>query len=168
MRPAHLLGSLALSSLAVVGVAGAAVADEQPSLSITPSPGRPGGTVVVSLSGGCSASSATATSDAFTGSVPLSKGSAGVYTGNATIRSNATPGNHTVDVDCPGGATSTFTIRIASASPTSSPTPTGVRGGLGGAQGGTTSTDIAIGVGMVALAGAGTVLVLRRRARANA
>ncbi|MFM9370068.1 hypothetical protein [Streptomyces sp. Da 82-17] len=168
MRPAPLLGSLVLSSLAVVGVAGAAVAGEQPSLSITPSPAPPGASVVVSVSGGCSASSATATSDAFTGSVPLSTGSAGIYTGNATIKSNATPGRHTVDVACPGGGTSTYSITVAgSASPSASPAPArGVRGGLGGAQDGTTGTDIAIGAGLVALAGAGTVVVLRRRARA--
>ncbi|NBE52569.1 hypothetical protein [Streptomyces boluensis] len=164
MRPAHLLGSLALSTLAVVGAAGAAVADEQPSLSISPSPGTPGESVVVSVSGGCSASSATATSDAFTTSVPLSTGSAGIYTGNATIRRNATPGSHSVSVACPGGATSTYTITIGR----STPEPLGVRGGLGGAQEGTTGTDIAIGTGLVALAGAGTALVLRRRSRSGA
>ncbi|MDI3421992.1 hypothetical protein [Streptomyces luteolus] len=167
MRPAHLLGSLAVSSLAVVGVAGAAVAEPQPSLSITPSPAPPGASVVVSVSGGCTASSATATSDAFTRSVPLSSGSGGFYTGNATIKRNARPGSHTVDVACPGGGTSTYSITVAG--PSASPSPTrGVRGGLGGAHEGTTGTDIAIGVGLVALAGAGTVAVLRRRARAGA
>lgn len=164
-RPAHLLGSLALSSLAVVGVAGAAVAEPQPSLSITPSPAPPGSSVVVSVSGGCTADSATATSDAFTASVPLSTGSAGIYTGNATIKPTATPGSHNVSVACPGGATSTYSITVSGSS--ASPAPArGVRGGVGGAMDGTTGTDIAIGVGLVALAGAGTVLVLRRRSRA--
>ncbi|MDI3387875.1 hypothetical protein QIS99_16955 [Streptomyces sp. B-S-A8] len=156
MRAAHLLGSLALASLAVVGVRGQAVAGPEPSLSITPSPAPPGASVVVSVSGGCTASSATATSDAFTARVPLSMGSAGVYTGNATIKSDAAPGTHKVDVACPGGGTSTYTIQVAAR---------GVRGGLGGVQDGTTGTDIAIGVGLVALAGAGTIAVLRRRGR---
>ena len=127
VRPA--LTTAALTAAAFTVVAPQALADPQPSLSITPSPGRPGQSVVVSVDGGCTADSATATSDAFTASVPLSTGSARVYTGNGTIRSDARPGTHEVSVACPGGATSSYTITVGAAG-----SGRGVRAGTGGSQ----------------------------------
>ncbi len=102
----------------------------EPSLSITPSPGRPGQSVVVSVSGGCTAPSATARSNVFTQNVQLSTGSAGVYTGTGTIRADARAGTHAVSVSCPAGR-STYSITVAGAT-----TPErGVRAGAGGSYG---------------------------------
>ncbi|MDG4860912.1 hypothetical protein P8605_22550 [Streptomyces sp. T-3] len=158
MRVARLLATAALTSIALGAGAGAALADDQASLSINPSPGVPGSTVVVSVSGGCTASSATATSDAFTASVPLSTGSARIYTGTATIKSTATAGTHSVNVDCPGGGTSTYAITVGS-----STTVKGVRGGLGGSVDGMNTTELAAGSALLAAAVVGGVFVVRRR-----
>ncbi|CAM5695618.1 LPXTG cell wall anchor domain-containing protein OS=Streptomyces alboniger OX=132473 GN=CP975_01255 PE=4 SV=1 [Streptomyces alboniger] len=155
VRPALTTAALAAAALTVV--APQALADPQPSLSITPSPGKPGQSVVVSVDGGCTADSATATSDAFTRSVPLSTGSARVYTGNGTIRSDARPGSHDVSVSCPGGATSSYTITVGSAAP-----GRGVHAGTGGTQD-NDGIYVAGGVALV-LAGCGYgVYRLRRR-----
>ncbi|MBW5423476.1 hypothetical protein GKQ77_18200 [Streptomyces sp. BG9H] len=138
-------------------------AGTQPSLSITPSPGKPGQSVVVSVSGGCTAASATATSGAFTQSVPLSTGSAGIYTGTGTIRPDARPGSHTVNVACPGGATSTYAITVAGAAATPTTAPDrGVRAGTGGSR---TAEAVYVGAGgaLVLIAGGYTVYRMRRR-----
>ncbi|WP_399920635.1 hypothetical protein [Streptomyces kanamyceticus] len=130
----------------------------EPSLSITPSPGRPGQSVVVSVSGGCTADSATARSNAFTQNVQLSTGSAGVYTGTGTIRADARAGSHTVSVSCPGGGTSTYSITVAGAT-----TPErGVRAGGGGSHGADV-VYIGAGVALVLAAGGYTAYRLRRR-----
>ncbi|MEU1024308.1 hypothetical protein ABZ366_19870 [Streptomyces sp. NPDC005904] len=132
----------------------------QPSLSITPSPGRPGQSVVVSVSGGCHAPSATARSDAFTQNVQLSTGSAGIYTGTGTIRPDAHAGTHTVHVSCPGGGTSTYSITVAGAT---TPTPErGVRAGTGGSRG-VDAGYVGAGVALVLAAGGYTVYRTRRR-----
>ncbi|MGV9884122.1 hypothetical protein [Streptomyces sp. NPDC003006] len=132
--------------------------DGQPSLSINPSPGRPGQSVVVSVSGGCAAESATASSDAFTESVPLSTGSAGIYTGTGTIRADARAGSHSVNVSCPGGGTSTYSITVAGAT---SP-ERGVRAGTGGSLG-TDALYVGAGVALVLVAGGYTAYRMRRR-----
>ncbi|QEV16315.1 hypothetical protein [Streptomyces alboniger] len=136
-------------------------AGTQPSLSITPSPGRPGQSVVVSVSGGCTAASATATSDSFTQSVPLSTGSAGIYTGTGTIRSDARPGSHTVDVTCPGGGTSTYSITVAGAAATTAP-DRGVRAGTGGSR---TAESVYVGAGVALVLAASGYTVYRMRRR---
>ncbi|MFI6082458.1 hypothetical protein ACIBBB_16030 [Streptomyces sp. NPDC051217] len=166
MRVARVLATAALSSLAL-GVGATAVhADPQPTLTVSPSPARPGSPATISLDGGCDASTVTASSGAFTGSVTLTASSAtGIYRGTATIRRDARAGTHSITISCPDGATSAFTFTVARAS-TPSPAPTrGARGGLGGSITGMDATKVATGAGLVTLAAAGGTLVLRRRAK---
>ncbi|WP_329381607.1 hypothetical protein [Streptomyces sp. NBC_01716] len=166
MRVVRVLATAALSSLAL-GVGATAVhADPQPTLTVSPSPARPGSPVTLSLNGGCDASTVTASSGAFTGSVTLTASSTtGIYRGTATIRRDARAGTHTVNISCPNGSPSTFTFTVARSS-TPSPTPTrGARGGLGGSVSGMDATKVAAGAGLVTLAAAGGTLALRRRAK---
>ncbi|UFQ13771.1 MULTISPECIES: hypothetical protein [Streptomyces] len=130
----------------------------EPSLSITPSPGRPGQSVVVSVSGGCTAPSATARSNVFTQNVHLSTGSAGVYTGTGTIRADARAGTHAVSVSCPGGATSTYSITVAGVTAPER----GVRAGAGGSYG-VDTVCLGAGIALVLAAGGYTAYRLRRR-----
>lgn len=167
MRPVRILTTAALSSLAL-GLGAATVhADTQPSLTVSPSPATAGSSVSLTLNGGCDASSATASSAAFTGSVVLSRGSSGSYRGTATVRRDARAGSNTITVACPTGGTSTFSFTVRAAStPSPSPTPSmGARGGLGGSVTDGDSTKIWAGAALVTVAAAGTTLVLRRRAK---
>ncbi|MBM7172091.1 hypothetical protein JQK87_27585 [Streptomyces sp. G44] len=137
---------------------GHAQGQAEPSLSITPSPGRAGQSVVVSVSGGCAAASATARSNAFTQNVLLSTGSAGVYTGTGTIRADARPGSHAVSVSCPGGGTSTYSITVAGATAPER----GVRAGGGGSHG-VDTVLLGSGIALVLAAGGYTAYRLRHR-----
>ncbi|MEV3861400.1 hypothetical protein AB0J38_44725 [Streptomyces sp. NPDC050095] len=165
----------ALTVLAVTGPAASAHAEnppgwpDKPSLSITPDPAVPGSTVIVSVSGGCTATSATATSTAFSEAVQLSTGSAGAYTGTATISESAT-GTHTVNVSCASGGTSTHSISVGrgGSGHTGWPATTidkGVKAGVG-SDDGLSATDITqLVLGGLLMAGAigGGVYVVRRR-----
>lgn len=165
MRPVRILTTAALSSLALGMGAATVHADTQPSLTVSPSPATAGSSVSLTLNGGCDASSATASSAAFTGSVVLSRGSSGSYRGTATVRRDARAGSNTITVACPTGGTSTFSFTVRAAS-TPSPTPSmGARGGLGGSVTDGDSTKIWAGAALVAVAAAGTTLVVRRRAK---
>ncbi|NEA53801.1 hypothetical protein G3I60_06405 [Streptomyces sp. SID13666] len=159
-RIATVLAATALASVAIGAGASAAYAADQPSLSVTPSPAMPGSTVVISVSGGCTASSASATSEAFTGKVELSTGSARIYTGTTTIRSAIKAGTYSIDVACPGGATSTYRFEVGTASK-------GARTGLGGSVGGMNTGRIAGGIALLGVAAGGVVMLRRRRADHN-
>ncbi|MFF3645601.1 hypothetical protein [Streptomyces sp. NPDC002564] len=129
-----------------------AAAGDQPSFSATPDPAKPGESVLLSVSGGCEARSATANSDAFESQVTLSTGSAGIYTGTAKIRSGTEEGSYTVDVDCEGGQ-SRYTLNVSgSTMPSPHPRPTrGSHAGVGGSVGdGSAWAAIGLGAGLVA------------------
>ncbi|RFU87580.1 hypothetical protein DY218_06400 [Streptomyces triticagri] len=157
MRVISAAATAALTTVAAVSFAvPSAFADEQPSFSATPNPAKPGDSVVLSVSGGCQAESATASSAVFEQVVPLSTGSAGIYTGTAKIRSGASAGAHPVQVDC-AGSVSSYSISITG-SGTTSPTPSpvspapsrGVQGGLGGSSDDLPVAPIALGTGLIA------------------
>jgi hypothetical protein len=100
----------------------------------------------------------TMTSDAFpTASLTPVGGTSRMARGTATVNRNATPGPHSITVNCSGR---TLT------NPAAFTVIGGVRGGLGGSStGGATPTDIAIGGGLVTAAAAGGGLFwMRRRA----
>ncbi|MFD4112725.1 hypothetical protein ACFWSJ_04650 [Streptomyces niveus] len=162
MRVARILATAALSSLAIGAGATTAHAGgtSQPTFTVSPSPAPPGSSVTLSLNGGCQASTVTASSGAFTGSVTLTRGTTtGIYRGTATIRSNARAGSHSVSITCPNGSPSTFTFTVGT-------TPSGgTTGGLGGSITDMDAPKIATGAALVTLAAAGTTLVLRRRAK---
>ncbi|WP_119290297.1 hypothetical protein [Streptomyces sp. YIM 130001] len=171
MRVISAAATAALTTVTALSLAvPSAFADEQPSFSATPNPAKPGDSVILSVSGGCQAESATATSEVFDSVVPLSTGSAGIYTGTAKIRSGASAGAHPVQVDCEGSVSS-YSINI-SASTTSTPTPTatptnpapsrGVQGGLGGSSDDLPLAPIALGSGLIAALG-GTLWFRNRR-----
>ncbi|MFC8830307.1 hypothetical protein ACFT9I_33830 [Streptomyces sp. NPDC057137] len=161
MRVARILATAALSSLVLGAGATTAQAGGQSTLTVSPSPATPGSAVTISLNGGCQASSVTASSAAFTGSVTLSSGSTeGVYRGTATIRSDARAGSNSITIACPNGAPSTFTFQVGTTTPSR-----GARGGLGGSVTDMDATKVATGAALVTLAAAGTTLVLRRRAK---
>ncbi|MFD9867817.1 hypothetical protein ACFXI8_05710 [Streptomyces niveus] len=165
MRPVRILTAAALSSLALGMGAATVHADTQPTLTVTPNPAIAGSSVSLALKGGCDASTVTASSGAFTGSVVLSAGSNGVYRGTGTVRRDARAGSHTITIACPNGGPSSFTFTVrASSSPSPSVTPSmGARGGLGGSVTDMDSTKIWAGAALVTVAAAGTTLVLRRR-----
>ncbi|WP_372350356.1 hypothetical protein [Streptomyces sp. KL116D] len=183
MRPARPLAAAALTALAVAGPATTTahaenppIPPDRPTLSITPDPAVPGSTVVVSVAGGCTATSATATSTAFSEAVELSTGSAGTHTGTATVSETAT-GTHSVSVACAGGSTSTHRISVGGHGGGTDdhsrwPAPTvdkGVKAGIG-TDDRTTTTDVvqlALGGALMAGAVGGTLYVVRRRARTD-
>ncbi|MET4926947.1 hypothetical protein P3L51_32115 [Streptomyces sp. PSRA5] len=163
MRVARILATAALSSLLLgAGAATAQAGAAQPTLTVSPSPAVPGSSVTISLNGGCEASTVTASSAAFTGSVTLSSGSTeDTYRGTATIRSGARAGTNSITIACPNGSPSTFTFTVAT---TTTPSR-GAQGGLGGSVTDMDATKVATGAALVTLAAAGTTLVLRRRAK---
>ncbi|WP_338699055.1 hypothetical protein V2W30_22275 [Streptomyces sp. Q6] len=177
MRAAARPAAVAVAALTVLAVAGPAHAEnepgwpDKPSLSITPDPAVPGSTVVVSVAGGCTATSATATSTAFSESVRLSTGSAGTYTGTATVSESAT-GTHSVSVSCEGGSTSTHRIKVGHGGSgdhgwTENPTvDKGVKAGIGGDDGISATDTAQLVLGGLLMAGAvgGALYVVRRRA----
>ncbi|MFD6993072.1 hypothetical protein [Streptomyces sp. NPDC059943] len=169
MRPVRILTTAALSSLALGMGAATVHADTRPTLTVTPNPATAGSSVSLALNGGCDASTVTASSGAFTGSVVLSAGSNGTYRGTGTVRRDARAGSHTITIACPNGGPSSFTFTVrATSSPSPSPSPNpsmGARGGLGGSVTDMDSTKIWAGAALVTVAAAGTTLVLRRRAK---
>ncbi|MEV5611909.1 hypothetical protein [Streptomyces sp. NPDC052225] len=179
MRPARrplaaaALTVLALTAASGTAVTGTAVAEDQPTLSITPDPAVPGSTVIVSVAGGCTETSATATSTAFSEAVELSTGSAGTYTGTATV-AESTTGTHSVSVTCAGGTTSTHRINVGHAGgsahtpPPRPDSPTvgkGVKAGIGADDKVTAFDTAQLVLGGLLMAGAigGTLYVVRRR-----
>ncbi|MCX3058256.1 hypothetical protein [Streptomyces beihaiensis] len=156
-----------LTAAAFAAAVPSASADEQPSFSTTPSPARAGQSVILSVSGGCDSAGAVASSDAFTSSVTLSTGSAGIWTGTATVRSDAAAGRYDVDVSCQGGGVSTYSMTVTGAvTPTPTrPVPTqGVRAGVGGSQGGADLGRLGGGAALVVAAG-GYMWLRTRRGR---
>ncbi|MFH8798612.1 hypothetical protein ACH4F6_03265 [Streptomyces sp. NPDC017936] len=103
-------------------------------------------------------SGGTMTSDAFprTGLSPIS-GTGGTSRGTVTVNGNASPGTHSITINC-GGRTLT--------NPSAFTVIGGVRGGVGGSSSsGATATDVAIGGGLIATALiGGGVFWMRRRA----
>ncbi|NEB76014.1 hypothetical protein G3I40_12390 [Streptomyces sp. SID14478] len=169
MRVIPTLAISALTTASALTIAlPSAYAGDQPSFSASPNPAKPGDSVILSVSGGCDADSATASSDAFDGDVTLSTGSARVYTGTAKVSSTVQAGSYNVDVDCDGG-TSTYSFTVSGAVvPTPMPTMPnplpnrGVHAGVGGSQGGMDPAYIAGGVGLVSAAGGYAWLRSRR------
>ncbi|MYW69328.1 hypothetical protein GTY65_35450 [Streptomyces sp. SID8379] len=166
MRRAHRpLAAVALALLAVAP-AGPAAADEQPALSITPDPAVPGSTAVVSVAGGCTATSSTATSTAFSETVRLSAGSAGSHTGTATIAESAV-GTHTVSFTCAGRGTSTHRIQVGHTGGTDYGTTIdkGVKAGVGTDDGTSTTDLVQLALGGLLMTGAvaGALHIARRR-----
>lgn len=146
--------ALTTATAFTIAVPSASAGDQrQPSFSATPDPAKPGDSVILSVSGGCEAESATARSDAFDQPVTLSTGSAGIYTGTAHIRSSAEAGSYDVDVDCQGGE-STYTLNVAGSVMPNPPRPMPTRGshaGVGGSSdGGSDWATIGLGAGLVA------------------
>ncbi|MFI7320367.1 hypothetical protein [Streptomyces venezuelae] len=142
-----------------------ATAGDQPSFSATPDPAKPGDDVVLSVSGGCEAESATADSEVFESQVTLSTGSAGIYTGTAKIRPSAQAGSYDVEVDCEGGVSS-YTLNVAGSVMPSPPHPMPSRGshaGIGGSSGsGSNWATIGLGAGLVATVWGAVWVKIRR------
>ncbi|MER8002461.1 hypothetical protein [Streptomyces sp. NPDC095613] len=139
---------------------------------VSPATVAPGGRVTLSVTG-CAAS-ATASAAVFdTVTVPSGRSAA------ATVDWDAEPGSvHTVTFTC-AGAHSTARLTIAGAGRTAaattaptaastSLTPVGVRGGLGGSMGGGSAAQTATGAGLVVVAITGGVYAVRRRAAVRA
>ncbi|MFJ2772476.1 hypothetical protein [Streptomyces sp. NPDC087300] len=166
--PAVALACLTTASALSVAVP-MAVAGDQPTFSATPNPAKPGDSVILSVSGGCEADSATASSDAFEGDVTLSTGSAGIYTGTAKISSTVRSGDHEVRVDCEGGV-SAYQLTVSAGSTTPTPMPTmpnplpdrGVHAGTGGSHSGLDPAHLAGGAGLVVAAAGYAVYKMRR------
>ncbi|MEV0775793.1 hypothetical protein ACIBLA_29240 [Streptomyces sp. NPDC050433] len=163
MRAARILATAALSSLALALGAGATTAHAaaQPTLTVSPSPARPGSPVTITLNGGCEASTVSASSGAFTGSVTLTEGSTDdTFRGTATIRRDARAGSHRINISCPNGSPSTFTFTVGSTTPSG-----GAQGGLGGSITDMDATKVATGAVLVTLAAAGGTFAVRRRVK---
>ncbi|MFF9012915.1 hypothetical protein ACF09C_08045 [Streptomyces sp. NPDC014870] len=134
---------------------------------ITPSLVAPGGRVTLTAPG-C-ASTATASAGVFD-TVTIAPGSSATALVDLDAKRGAV---YTVTFRCTGGITDTvgLTISGTTASPTSTsrstvlPTPSGVRGGLGGSVEGVGTGTLAAGAGLVVAAAVGTVLVVRRRSQ---
>ncbi|MCX3064029.1 hypothetical protein [Streptomyces beihaiensis] len=185
-RPALAAAAATLAALALTGPAHAdgqppddpPLGEQQPSFSVTPDPAVPGSSVTVSVSGGCTARSATATSSAFAEKVELSTGSAGIYTGTADIRKTAVTGTATVTVTCGDGGTSTYDMKVRADGDggrrrpddhrPAGTLPKGVQAGVGPDHDRTTVGDaVQLGLGGLLMAGAtvsGVVYTVRRRA----
>ncbi|MEU5688342.1 hypothetical protein DEJ48_38345 [Streptomyces venezuelae] len=153
MRAISAVATAALTTATAFTIAvPSATAGDQPSFSATPDPAKPGDDVVLSVSGGCEAESATARSDAFESQVTLSTGSAGIYTGTAKIRPSTQAGSYDVDVDCEGGVSS-YSLDVAGSVMPSPPHPMPTRGshaGIGGSGGGGSDwATIGLGAGLV-------------------
>lgn len=146
MRVARILATAALSCLALGAGVTTAHADArpvpsgQPVLTVSPSPAVRGATATLTLRGGCSASTVSASSNAFTGSVTLTRTTSGTYQGTAVIRSSATAGTHTISVSCPNGTPSSFTFSVGTTTPSG-----GTTGGLGGSITDMDGTKVATG-----------------------
>ncbi|MFE9044742.1 hypothetical protein ACFYOG_28055 [Streptomyces sp. NPDC007818] len=132
---------------------------------VSPSLVAPGGRVTLSAPG-C-ASTATATAGIFD-TVQIPPGSSVTATVDTDARRGAV---YTVAFNCSGGVQDSVDLTIsgvAAATPTISSTvllaPRGVRGGLGGSQGGLESGKLAAGTALVLAATAGSVYAFRRRA----
>ncbi|MDJ0343414.1 hypothetical protein QMK19_19350 [Streptomyces sp. H10-C2] len=160
-RIATVLATTALATVAIGAGASAAFADEQPTLSVTPSPAVAGASVVISVKGGCTAPSASATSEALTGKVELSTGSAGIYAGTGTVKPTVKPGTYMINVACPGGGTSTFQFTVGGTA------TKGAQTGLGGSVGGVNTGQIVGGIALLGVAAGGVVMLRRRQAGNN-
>lgn len=166
MRVVSAVATAALTTVTAFTIAvPSAAAGDQPSFSATPDPATPGEDVVLSVSGGCEAESATADSDAFESQVTLSTGTAGIYTGTAKIRPSTQAGSYDVEVDCEGGVSS-YSLDVAASVMPSPPHPMPTRGshaGIGGSGGGGSHwAIIGLGAGLVATVW-GAVWVKARR-----
>ncbi|MGW7086642.1 hypothetical protein ACWGH2_24550 [Streptomyces sp. NPDC054871] len=87
--------------------------------------------------------------------VTLSTGSAGFYTGTATVRDSAEAGEYNVDVDCAGGVSS-YTLNVAGGVMPHPPRPHPTRGSHAGA--GDTNDGVNLGYvggGVMLIAGVG-------------
>jgi hypothetical protein len=156
---AALLGATALALTAPVALA---AEDGTATLfTVSPSTVAPGGRVALSASG-CP-TTATASSAVFD-TVTIRPGTSE----SATVSQSARPGaQYAVQFTC-GSQRGTFNLSVAGTStPTisSTVTPQGVRGGLGGSVGGPDGTTFAVGGALVVAAATATGLVVRRRTR---
>lgn len=174
---ATLLGVAALALTAPMAAAEVNGGSTRFGYTVTPSTVAPGGRVTLSVTN-C-ASSATASSGVFDTVTVPSGGSAA-----ATVDWDAKPGaSYRVTFSC-DGTTGTRTLTIARAAGAPSPTtaapravtptasstsltPAGVQGGLGGSIGGMNAAEIVTGTALVVAAATGTVYAVRRRTDAR-
>ncbi|MGW9211966.1 hypothetical protein ACWGR4_33975 [Embleya sp. NPDC055664] len=154
MRCARLAVVGTIVGLTVCGSAGAAFA----ATPMQADSGRPGDTVLLSDDKHCTANTATATSEAFTSSVTLTR-SGDEVKGQATIKDVAT-GDYEVKVVCGEGQELIGSLHVMGGAPTAPSTA-----GFGGTQG---ADPALLAVGGLVLAGAaGTGFVALRRRAAN-
>ncbi|MFI6938671.1 hypothetical protein ACIBI4_05330 [Streptomyces sp. NPDC050418] len=168
---ARTLAAGALLAGAALGLTGpAAQAVEAGAVAVTPSSAAPGQTVKIGASG-CATSNANASARAYSDAFPTASlsavGSAGEVSGSSTVFSGAKAGTYTVTVVCDVNNpsqqryTGSFTVTGSS----SSTTPQGVRGGLGGSFEDAGPGTIAAGAALVAVGLGATAYTVRRRMR---
>ncbi|MET7301294.1 hypothetical protein [Embleya sp. NPDC005575] len=152
MRCAHLAVVGTIVGLTVCGSAGAAFA----ATPMQADSGRPGDTVLLSDDKHCTANTATASSDAFTATVTLTR-AGDELKGQATIKDVAT-GDYEVKVVCGEGQELIGSLHVMGSAPTMASTA-----GFGWTQEGDPALRVAGGLVLAGAAGTGFV-ALRRRA----
>ncbi|MFD7319642.1 hypothetical protein ACFV9D_00910 [Streptomyces sp. NPDC059875] len=126
--------------------------DDNNAVTVTPFAVHQGATLTITARG---CAGGTVTSAAFP-TTTLSGNNNGISTATVRIHNHATPGQHTLTIQCPNGRTLTQQFRVLSGQ--------GAQGGLGGSLA-PSSTEMAVGGSLVAAAALGGGLFIARRRR---